>query len=131
MTKDTIETYRTLRRVWGATASQALSMARARHNLDIAGAEFIWEHEQENPVDVFGELDPVDGPFYDPDAEFLCCLVKSADGAVLDSLGMIDGAFEYSYGDSRNYGWLVECEMAAEAWERMTDIVRDYEATLA
>lgn len=98
-------------------ARGARRLAAAEAWAKAEGLEVVWEPEQANPVDVFGEPDPVNGPFYDPDAEFFCavlCRPCSDHGTscrhaeVLASLGMIaDPSLEYRR--------VVEAELALEA----------------
>lgn len=119
MTKTEERYYRALRKHHGLPAGLALRYAKDYAWCLAAGVEFSWELETENPVDVFGEPDPVNGPFYDKDAVFECCVVRgpatedNENGHVLDSLGMIDGA--HSTNLFSGYWFLVECEMAGQA----------------
>ena len=76
-----------------------------------------WEPEQENPRDVFGDPDPVNGPFYDPENEFFVCLLRDENGKVIESLGMIEAP-------SREYRRVVEAELASEAMHRELSTAR-------
>lgn len=93
----------------------AKHLAQAETYAREQGWECSWEYEQERAIDVFGPPDPVNGPFYDPDAEFLCCLLRDENGKVLESLGMIENP-------SREYRRVVEAELAWEAMPTPTEI---------
>ncbi len=133
--------YDCLRRTWKETAVRALEMARDRVRAEQAGITFDWQPEQENPRDVFGDPDPINGPFYDPDAEFWSCVARAndgdyadnRDGSVLDSLGMIEGAWNRT--DWAGYWFHVECEMAGEALAQLDALIQtpgyDSEETLS
>lgn len=77
---------------------------------------FEWQLEEEDPRIVFGEPDAVNGPFYNPDNEFWCCVLRAntgdyadnRDGQILQSLGMIEAP-------SVEYRRVVEAELALEA----------------
>jgi hypothetical protein len=126
MTSREMRYYKALRHTWNEPAHRALEMARDKYRAEQAGIEFHWEPEQENPRDVFGEPDPVNGPFYDPDAEFYACIArKGEDGPVLDSLGMIDGAWDRS--DFGGYWFYVECGMAGEALSNLDKLMTEPE----
>lgn len=121
--------YKALRANWGLPAGLALQLSRDYVWCKQAGITFEWIPETESPESVFGEPDSVNGPFYDKNAEFECCIARApvADsgdgpwsekqGQLLDSLGMIDGAHNYS--DYRGYWFLIECEMASVAKDVM------------
>lgn len=126
--------YRALRTHWNLPAGLALQYAKDRAWCQNAGITFEWEPEQENPRDVFGEPDPINGPFYDPDAEFESCLARgqgdldSGDdrerkGPVLASLGMIDGAHNQT--GFSGYWFMVECELALEAKQTLIAMLEE------
>jgi hypothetical protein len=116
----------------------AKDLAAAEEFAKNLGWEYLWEIEQENPRDVFGEPDPVNGPFYDPENEFWQCALfgtmpevcplcagdpcycycrYSAKRKVLGSLGMIEAP-------TPEYRRVVEAELASEA---MTEYLRSAE----
>lgn len=119
MTKTEQRYYRELRKHHSLPAGLALRYAKDYAWCLAAGVEFNWELETENPVDVFGEPDPIHGPFYDKDAVFECCVCRGPatndrpTGHVLDSLGMIDGAHQWT--SYQGYWFLIECEMSSSA----------------
>lgn len=97
---------------------------RERCAKDLAAAEsyareldwsFEWQMESENPVDVLGEPDEVNGPFYDPTNDFSVCLLWGSQDTpeILQSLGMIEESKNTR--ERMNYRRVVEAELASEA----------------
>jgi hypothetical protein len=166
MTATETRYYRALRQHWGQTAQTALQMARAYAHCKDAGVNFVWESEQESPVDVFGEPSSYTcdcgakfyvkgdcpncheprvtfhdtGCYFDPTAEFESCVLYAPnpereerlarslgnryhEPEVLASLSMIDGA--HARTDYQGYWFMVECELALEAVDRLDAIVMD------
>ncbi len=95
-------------------AQCALSLARAEQYARDNEWEYEWEYEQENLVDVLGEPDPVNGPFYDPTNDFVhCALFDSEHKHVLGSLGMIEESKDTR--ERNDYRRVIEAELASEA----------------
>jgi len=106
-------------------AQCALDLARAEQYAHDHDWVYEWELEQENPVDVLGEPDPVNGPFYDPTNDFVYCVLRDSEpschdaygrpvgGSVLGSLGMIEESKDTR--ERNDYRRVVEAELALEA----------------
>lgn len=103
------------------SAQSALRMARAYAELYWnLNADWGTETEWESPASVFGEACtdkhchsrnvPCTKCHYNPEAEHVCVIWKTADGEVLASLGMVDG--------DRDYHHMVALELAEEALDQ-------------
>lgn len=98
----------------------AREIARAEEYAREHGWYAEWELEQENPRDVLGEPDEVNGPFYDPTNDFVSCVLWSNPddspaftSEVLASLGMIEESKDVR--ERQNYRRVIEAELALEA----------------